>query len=218
MALAFPTPLANFFSTLPIKSAMPDLMEDVELNWNGYGELLTADQGDRLWKMDLTLLDDRYDMLEGVRARLNVYRQAGRSFLAHAMPIYYPQADPDGAVLGARVPRLASVAANMRDITLTNLPNGYALTAGDFLSFTYSTNPTRYAFHQIVNSGAASSSGVTGQLEVVPEIRPGYSLNVDVTLIRPFFKAIIVPRTVLMGSSTGLITRGMGLTLQQTLR
>lgn len=218
MAYFFPTALENFFETLAIQSALPDLTEDMDLNWNGQGELMTADVGERLWKMDLTLKSDRYEEVEASRARIQVFRQAGRPFFAHALPMFYPQADPNGLILGARVPTLDTVAANMRDIRIAGLPAGYRLTAGDFLSFTYSTNPVRYAFHQLVGDATASAGGLTGLFEVNTEIRLGYALGASVRLIKPIFKAIILPGSYRGGMSMGTMTRDISFTIQQTLR
>lgn len=218
MAYSFPTVVQNFFETLAIQSALPDLTEDMDLNWNGQGELMTADVGERLWKMDLTLKSDRYEEVEASRARIQVFRQAGRPFFAHALPMFYPQYDPTGLILGATVPTLSSVATNMRDIRLAGLPAGYQIRAGDFLSFSYSTNPVRYAFHQAVSDATASGAGLTGTFEVNTEIRPGFALGADVRLIKPLFKAIILPGSYRGGMSMGMMTRDISFTIQQTLR
>ena len=218
MAYSFPTVVQNFFETLAIQSALPDLTEDMDLNWNGQGELMTADVGERLWKMDLTLKSDRYEEVEASRARIQVFRQAGRPFFAHALPMFYPQFDPDGSILGSVVPTLSAVQSNMRDIRIAGLPVGYQITAGDFLSFAYSANPVRYAFHQAVSNATAGSDGTTGLFEVNTEIRPGFALGADVRLIKPLFKAIILPGSYRGGMSMGRMTRDISFTIQQTLR
>lgn len=218
MAYSFPTVVQNFFETLAIQSALPDLTEDMDLNWNGSGDLLTSDVGENLWKMDLTLKSDRYEEVEASRARIRVFRRAGRPFFAHALPMFYPQADPDGSILGSAQPTLAAVQANMRDIRLGGLPVGYQISAGDFLSFAYSANPVRYAFHQAVSNATAGSDGTTGLFEVNPEIRLGYTLGADVRLIKPIFKAIILPGSYRGGVSMGLLTRDISFTIQQVLR
>lgn len=219
MALSFPTSLNNFFGSLPIKSARPDLTESVEINQNGYGELITANLGMRLWEMSITLRNGDYHEMEAHRARINVFRQAGRPFLVHAIPSKFPRYDPTGGILGATLPTLQTVNGNQRDIILAGLPNGYKLYPGDCISFEYGSNPVRYAFHQIVSGPVtANGSGVTPVFEVVPNLRPGYALDSDVRLISPRFKAIIKPGSVNMGSSESQRTDGISFSVIQTLR
>lgn len=218
MALAFPTPLDSFFAKLPINQCTPDLTESVEMNETGYGEILTADLGTRLWQMDIAIRNGNYNDLEKIRALINVYRQAGRSFFAHAVPSKFPQYDPDGLILGSNTPRLYSVNANMRDVIISGLPNAYKIQAGDCLSFQYGSNPTRYAFHQVVSDATAASNGRTTVFEVIPAIRPGYSTNSIVQLVRPYFKAMIIPGSVKMGKTGSRETSGISFSLIQTLR
>lgn len=219
MALAFPTPVADFFGKLTIESASPDLPDNVEVEEDGWGSLITVDLGDRLWNMEVTLTGGYYSNIEGQKAKLNVFRQAGRPLLVHALPNAYPQNDPDGAILGASSVTLYSVNANQRDIQLSGLPVGYQLMAGDYLSFQYGTNPVRYAFHQVVTDlVTAGGTTRTPAFEVVPNLRTGYTTGVVVQLIRPHFKGIVVPGSVSPGKSSRQFTSGVSFTVRQTLR
>ena len=218
MPLFFPTSLGNFFEQLPIQEVTPDLTEAYDINETGYGEILTANLGSRLWRMDVSLRNGNYADLEKCRALLNVYRQPGRTFFAHAIPAKFPQRDPTGSILGARVVRLQSVNANMRELVLSGLPPAYQLMPGDCLSFQYGSDTIRYAFHQIVSIGVANASGITGSIEVTPNIRVGYKTNAVVQLVRPYFKGIIIPGSVNMGSSGQRETKGISFSITQTLR
>lgn len=223
MAITFPTPLAQFFDILPIASASLDLTEQMELNQNGRGELLTSDLGDRLWRMDIALRDDYHSAHERVKARLNLFRQPGRAFFARALPNAFPRHDPDGSILGSAEPLLNAVNPNFRDIRLGGLPVGYRIYDGDYLAFSYGTNPVRQALHQVIIPTASEyvqvpSGGITPVFEVQPEIRAGYALNAEVTLISPSFKAIIIPDTTSVGNSQAKFTKGIKFSIQQTLR
>lgn len=223
MALTFPVALASFFDQMPVQFAEPELTEAYEMNETGFGELLTADLGTRLWRMRLTIRDGSYSEMERVRSRLNMLRQAGRTVLAHAIPGKFPQHDPKGSILGATIPKLQSVNANMRDIVLNGLPANYRIYDGDCLSFQYGTNPVRFAFHQAVIPAAlgyvqATAAGVLPAFEVTPNIRTGYAANANVQLIKPHFKALIVPDSTSMGRTGQRITAGISFTLLQTLR
>lgn len=223
MAITFPTALSQFFDILPISSAALDLTEHMELNQNGRGELLTSDLGERLWRMDIALQDDYHHAHERVKARLNLFRQPGRAFFARALPNAFPRHDPDGGILGSAQPLLNAVNSNFRDIRLGGLPAGYRIYDGDYLSFDYGSNPVRRALHQVIiptedEYVRATSAGVTTTFEVQPEIRAGYALNAEVTLISPSFKAIIIPDTTSIGNSQAKFTKGIKFSIQQTLR
>lgn len=222
MALTFPVPLADFFAQLPVQFSEPQLTESYETNETGYGEVLTADLGTRLWEMKVTIRDGSYNEMERVRARMNMLRQAGRTLLVHAIPGKFPRHDPTGSILGATVAKLTAVNANMRDVQLT-IKNGYRIYDGDFISFQYGNNPVRYGFHQVVIPTAsgyvqANSAGLTPAFEVTPNIRPGFILNANVDLVMPKFKALIKPNSYSPGRTGQMQTTGINFTLMQTLR
>lgn len=219
MALTFPLALTDFFAGLPIQTIEPDLDEALDYSETGGGELLTADLGPRLWSASVTLRLGEYGEMENIRAKLDTLRYAGRSLLVHAIPSIGPQADPQGVILGASDVRLAAVAGNNRDVTLSGLPAGYVLKGGDCFSFMYGSNPVRYAMHRIVANAdvVANGSGVA-VVESSSFIRPGYVINSAVKLIKPTFKAVIVPGSVRAGTTGGTKTTGISFMLRQTLR
>lgn len=218
MALTFPLSAAQFFQGLPIQSFVFDLGEALETNENGYGEILTADIGSRLWTVDCKIRPGYYAEIEQIKARMDVLRQAGRSLIITAMPIKAPQFDPTGAILGASSVVLNAVQGNNRELRLGGLPSGYVITTGDVLSYQYGSNPIRYAYHRVVVGATAAGSGITGLIEVAPFIQPGFSLGVAVKLIKPEMKAVYVPGSFNPGSSGGQFTSDVAFKFQQTLR
>lgn len=218
MVYTFPMPLDVFFDGLPIQSFVADLGEAMEHNRTGGGEIVSADLGPRLMKLDCVIRKGDYVEIERVMAKLDVLRYAGRSLIVHAMPITAPQYDPDGSILGVSAITLTDVAVNNRVIELSGFPEGYKLQYGDFLSFTYGSNPIRYAIHKVVNEAEADEDGVMAGLEVVDFIRPGFALDTAVTLIKPRFKAVLVPGSTEKGSSGSMFTDGIKFSLIQTLR
>lgn len=223
MALAFPVPLTQFIGRIPIETASLELGEAYEMNETGFGEILTAELGARLWQMKVNIRPGSYDEMEAVRSRLNMLRQPGRSFFVTPVPRDYPRFDPTGSILGATVPTLNSVSANMRDITLTGLPVGYRIFDGDYLSFQYGSNPVRYAFHQVLIQSPngytqANASGTTALFEITGNVRAGYALDTPVQLVKPYFKALIVPSSSNLGETGRWQTRGISFSVIQTLR
>jgi hypothetical protein len=218
MALTFPLSVADFFGGLKVSSCSFDIGESVEVSRNGGGELLTADMGARLMAGQVTLSTQLHREAEAVKARLSALRQAGRSLFVHPRPTFTPSFDPTGSILGATIPTIHTINANRRELRLQNLPVGYILSQGDWLSFSYGTSPVRYAIHQIVETVTVPAGGISPSFEVSTFIRPGAAVSAPVQLVRPFFKAIIVPGSVNVGGSIPIFTSGIQFSILQTLR
>lgn len=219
MALSFPLQPADFFGGLRVKRVTFDLPEALEMSRTGDGAVLTADLGDRLWSGKITLVPARHADAAAISARLKVLREAGRSFLVYDTVKAYPAADPDGSILGAVVPQVASLPAGNRTLTLQGLPSGYVISDGDYLSFEYASNPVRTALHQVVVGAQADGLGVTPEIEVTPHIRPGATVGTQVTLVRAYCRAVIVPGSVTPPSAEpGRVSSGASFSFVQTLR
>lgn len=217
MAKTFPLTVADFFGQLPITTFSPDLTEAMDVSRTRGGEVITADNGPRLWVSKITLRGGSYDEQERFRAMVNQLRMPGRSLLVPAMPRSAPLNDPKGLLLVGHTPKLFYVAGNNRDVTISGLPVGYKLTYGDCISFQYGSNPVRYAMHQIVSEGTANLEGKL-VVEVVDFIRPGYSIDSNVQLINPYFKAVLVPGSASMGTTGSQQTSGIEFQVIQTFR
>lgn len=191
MALPATLPLASFFGGLRIAEAEFDLPSGQQISRTRGGEILSADIAVRLWRGTATIAAAHHADADALRARLAWLGSAGRSFLAYPSPRIGPRLDPDGAILGASTPVIHTLASNNREMRISGLPPGYALSDGDCLSLVYGSSPVRYGFHQIVVGGPADGGGVTPLLEVIPHIRPGALIGAPVTLVRPVMKAIL---------------------------
>lgn len=218
MAYGFPLTRAQFMDILPIKELTFDLPEAVEISETGGGEVLTASLGHRLWQGEVQLGDMTRDEAADCMAMLDVLRRAGGSFMAHDIGRPGPRADLTGAVLGTASPKLLAVHANNREIRLSGLPIGYQLQRYDYLAFSYGANPVRHALHRIAAPAVAGTGGATGYFEVSPNIRPGFALDADVSLLKASCKAIIVPGTVTPGRRQATMTVGASFKFLQTLR
>ena len=113
---------------------------------------------------------------------------------------------------------LAAISSDARDISLSGLPPGAALSPGDCLSFVYGSNPLRYALHQIVDPAVTGASGATDVFEVVPPLRPGATLGAQVALADPVLKAVIDPGSVSEGRALRNKIEGISFGWVQTLR
>ena len=218
MAQTFPMLLADFFDGLPIKGFTPDLTEAMEYSRTKGGEITTADNGPRLWTMDLIVPAGTHAKIEQIKAKLQLLRSPARSLLVGSMPLLYPQADPNGSIIGSTAITLTNVQPNNREITLAGFPPGYEITVGDFMSFTYGSNPVRYAMHQFVSNGVATGGGEIIDIEVVDFIRPGWAVDTPVRIRKPQYKAVVVPGSTEVLESDAMISGGVKFSVIQTFR
>lgn len=217
MAQAYPLGASTFWSGLKVASARLYLPESLSHSRTRGGEILVADQGARLWAGSASLPVMRRHEADAVMAQIEALQNAGASLLVHPVPRIGPINDPTGSTLGAASPKIASLAINGRELTIDSLPVGYVLAPGDMLAFTYGS-PTKYALHRIVVGSTAGAGGVTGQIEVVPYIRPGAAVGAAVALVRPSMKAVIVPGSVDAGTIDPVGRSGISFSFIQTLR
>lgn len=219
MTVANPAPLAAFWSRLNIQSAEWSLGSATVSSRTEGGETITAERGARLWRGSVTLAPMAYRDADALRARLQLLSGADRSFLCYPMPNYAPSVDSDGALVAVNTPSIAAIGASRVEMSLAGLPVPYTLQGGDFLSFTYGTNPTRYALHQIIDDEVEiGGGGSTDLFEVRPAIRTGASVGAAVRIYRPMMRAQLIRDSVSYGTAQGLVVSGMGFSVIQTLR
>jgi hypothetical protein len=218
MPLTFPLPLDEFFDDLPIGAGEIDLSEALEMSETGKGEILTASIGERLWTAKFEIASCSYEEADAIKARLDTLRYPGRSLFVRPTPSIGPVADRDGLIMGVYEPKINTVESNNRVVLLEDLPPNYALNNGDFFSYQYGSNPIRYALHQICN-GFEGYPGGGSIIEVSSFVQPGWEAGVTlIELIRPFFKAVLVPGSVNPGRKASQRVEGIAFSLIQTFR
>ncbi|ORE89740.1 hypothetical protein [Aurantimonas sp. 22II-16-19i] len=193
--LTFPLALADLADLLPVAEVRWRLAENQELSGLGSGQILAAELGPALWEADVTLGDLKHGRSSQIQARLEALDGATRAFYLCDPFRKYPQGDPDGSRLGAAAPVIGSLTAGGRALSLSGLPAGYVLTAGDYLAFDYGSPPRR-AFHRVVETATASGTGATPPFEVRPMVRTGAAPGISVTLIKPAMKCIRKPASL----------------------
>lgn len=220
MALTYPLTLATFVDTLLVEMATCDLPELVEQSRTAGGEQLVADMGERLWTGRIDLGKMQKAEIGRPEVLIQVVKQ-GKSFQCYDRRRMFPLLDPTGSILGAAsVTILALNGSDAREMSLAGLPVGYMLSAGDYLSFAYtSLSVTRQALHRVVDSTVvANGSGQTPLFEVVPPIRPGAAAAAAVTLKKPFCKAVMVAGSASPSSGRSTLYEGLGFDWVQSLR
>jgi hypothetical protein len=214
MALTFPLPV-TWFTGLPVAESRFDLTAGTQISRTRGGAVHVANIAERLWTGSVVLVPRRHADAVRIAAQLDALREARGSALIHPYPLAVPASDPGGVLLGASTPTLHTIGTGGRSLRITGLPAGYQLRAGDFVGFSYGSDPTRYALHRLVEDATASGAGLTPNAEVVPPIRAGVSTGTAITLIRPAIRAVILP-----AQSTGThrpgLTEGIAFDFVQT--
>jgi hypothetical protein len=215
--LSYPLSHAQFLGSLRVEEVTFRLSHPQEHTRLGDGSVISASLGASLWTGTIRLAQANHPRHAQMEALIALMDQPGATFLCHDPRYVGPANDQNGNILGSRTVTIHSVASNMRELRLTGLPSGYALSAGDMLGFQYGSNPVRYALHRIVVGGTASSTGLTPLMEVVPTLRPGAVAGLTVSLIRPVCKARLLPEPT-YGAGRQALSRGASFDFIQTLR
>lgn len=215
MALTFPLDLATFFGALKVAAFSIRLGEASLVGRTGGGELIRSDYGARLWQGSITIAPVANANVEDVAALVHVLQDSRASFLIY--PLHRRKALLEAST-AEPMGQINSLPTDNRLLTLKGLPAGFKITRGDFLSFTYSSSPVRYALHQAVESITANGSGVTGQFEVIPPIRPGAAVDANVQTTRARCKAVMVPGTYRPAGFTPEGAAAISFDWMQTLR
>ncbi len=216
MTLTMPLDLAAFFEVICPISTTFVLGEAALSNETGGGEVIRSDYGTRLWGGTVTLSPDRPILIDDVMSLVRVLQDSRASFLIY--PRHRPKARAM-ATVATPTGQINSLPSDNRLITLKALTAGFVITRGDWLSFLYGSSPVRYALHQAVESLTANGSGVTGQFEVIPPIRPGAAVDANVRLNKPWCKAVMVPGSLQVPELPKRgFTSGVTFAWRQTLR
>lgn len=216
MAITFPIDLATFWDSLGIHMYSFRLGEAMSVSETGGGEVLTARMGTRLWMGEAFVPPNRDH--DQVLALIDLIRQSGAPFLIYDRRRKFTQADPGGAIQGAAVCRVASVAGNAREMTLTDLPSGYVLTPGDHLSISYGSTPIRYFLARVVTGGTFVGAPAQVTVEVVPGIPEAVAADDVVRLIQPICKAVYVPDSFSGLRRRSAFDEGFSFAWRQTVR
>jgi hypothetical protein len=207
MAITYPYSVSFLADRLKIASLVWDVQRNDELSGSGDSRIWQAELADPLWSATVNLAAGYNNNMKQIAALIRKLHGAQESFFLYDPMSRYPQADPDGSLLGASVVRIDSVGAGGRTISLNGLPAGYVLTLADKMQIAYATSPVRYAFLEVSDQTVvASGGGVTSAFEVFPNAPVGVAVNDVVTLIKPACRMIIMPGSHNPGTGSPLIT------------
>jgi len=196
MALSFPLSLASFFGEMCHIAASFHLPPAVVTNRRADGELVVAGYGARLWEGTVELKAETPQPMEDILALLRALERPDAIFAVTPRHARIPRAESTGPVAA-----IQSINASRRQIAIGSLPVGFTLSRGDYLSFITGTGDgQRFHLHQLVEGAAANGSGVTVQLEIVPDLHPAVTTALPVALLQPRCLARVIPGSVEVSS------------------
>lgn len=216
MALSFPLSLAAFADHLPIVSLKWRLGPGRNTSGLASGQIYSKGVSPSLWMAEVPLDTMRHGEADAISALVEAIEERGGRFYMHSPARKFPQADPDGSLLGEAAPTIEAFGEDGRSLALNALPAGYVLSAGDFFAFDYGL-PARRAFHRVSETVTADSEGDTPAFEVTPHFNAGVEVGASVVLIAASCLAQIVPGTFEPGESRNALTRGMRFAIVQAL-
>ena len=218
-AITYPIALADFFTDLGTVSVSFDLSDALETNENGGGEIFTSAYGPRLWYGDIEVRPHPHVEMDAVMVEIDALFEADASFFVSIGDREGTIADLDGSAYGAATPAIAGFnGSTMRELDLSGLPANYVISKGDYLSFEYSSSPTRYAFHRVTSGGTANGSGALNGIDVQPRLRTGIATSDPVSMAPAFLKAKAIPGSKLPPRRNAVISTGPSFSWRQTLR
>lgn len=212
---ALPYAVEDFADKLLIRSAPFMLMRQEETSALGSGEFLTADLAPACYEAAVETAPMANAKAHQLMALIEALGGSRETFYLYDPMMPFPQADPDGTILGASTPTIHTIAVDRRSIRVTGLPAGYVLTIGDYLAIDYGT-PSRRALVRVAETFAASGAGLTPPLAISTALRPGVVTGLGAMLKKPAAKVKMLPGTLSI-RPIDIINAAISFTARQTL-
>ncbi|WP_411838675.1 hypothetical protein [Paracoccus sp. ME4] len=191
MTLSFPYAL-DFLANCLVGDRIPlDLQRFDEMSGSGDGRFWSAAMAQPLWTASYSLYAKQAAHSRELNAKVRALDGAARTFY-WADPYYDGPAS--GVTAGLNSVTVSGIRTDRGAISLSGLPPGFVLSAGDRLTIQYGSG--RVYFGEFSEGATA---GTLGNIADARELRPylpfGISVGVTVRLVRPFFKAMVTEFT-----------------------
>lgn len=201
MTLTFPLSAADFFERFNVQHVSLRLKYSQEVSYAG-GTPLFADIEPAGWVAECETVPIANGIVHGHMARMASLRGGIKSFFLYDTTLPYPQADPDGTILGSNNVTIQTV-HDASSLTLTGLPVGYVLTEGDMFEVTYASPPRTYLGY-VLETVTADAVGNAGPFNVAPFLPTGVTATDSVNLKKPSIKCKLMPDSSYPGNITKL--------------
>lgn len=214
MAISFPRAADDWFDITALTTTKFKLVPQQNVSGTT-GDIWASDIGPQYWEADIRFVDMDNDIAGRVQSIIESLDGSLNSFYWYDPRWQFPRSDPDGSLLAASTVKIAALPTNNKLMALKGLPAGFNIRNRDMLCFDFGTSPVHRALHRVADGSAADGTGLTGNIEVRPYIRPGAAVNAVVTLIRPTCEMLMIPDSFDEGTAKQMITSGMGFKARQ---
>lgn len=200
MSLTYPLDILN---GSPFWSTEFELLWRQEQSRQANGRTIVKDFGTPLWRATYVSKTQRPNALDQWRARLTGLENGLQTFkgysLSRCYPILYPNGSwPTGLSFDGVSATLNTIDANRKAVRVDDLPIGFTLSVGDYISLRDAGSPPvdLIALHQVMEAATADGSGLTPQFEIRPHLAPEVDTSFAVSVLRPHCIMSIVPGTI----------------------
>jgi hypothetical protein len=170
------------------------LAENQLSNFSIDGTLATVERGPAFWYAQYSTGPMPAEEAHSYFGELMNLRGSLRPFYLHTAKRPQPAAYDGEDLSGVTV-----LSKGAGTISLDGLPNSFQITPGDFFTATVSGEPQLYEFAE---AGTADGSGETDLLSVSPTPRFSLSGGDTVTMINPFCKMRLEPKSLSISESS----------------
>ena len=199
-------PNTDILDLMPVETAPFALHRQRQYSKGADGTVYRADLAPPLWMCTITSVPMVHSLAQQVLALLQASEDDLSTFFVWDISLPAPQADPNGTILGAATPTIASIDSSNRMVTIQALPANYTLTRGDYISVLRASDSKRQLFKVVDPTVVASSAGITPLFQLSPYIRTGMAVNDTVYLLKPAVEMVIQPGTLKVASQDNLFT------------
>ena len=190
MALSYPYALDFLANCLGGERIPLALQRFDERSGSGDGRFWSAQLATPLWGATYPLYAQ--DAAHAREINATAYALDGMSkTLLWADPYYSGPASGMTSGLGAVT--VNGIRQDRGAIALTGMPEGFVLSAGDYLSIAYGSG--RIYFGTFAEGGTAGSAGGIGQKELRPYLPLNIATGARIELVRPHFRAMVTDFT-----------------------
>jgi hypothetical protein len=165
------------------------LISRQELSRSAGGQTFGKDLGPALWNIEYTTGPMRADDALAFEASLNALNGVTSEFEAYDLRRPYPRMHADGDFDD----EAEVLSTSGTKIALANLPEGFQLSPGDYLSLEVQG---RRVLHQVIEAATADDDGETPEFAVRPPPWPGTDEGAPVTLKRPACRFALLPQSI----------------------
>ncbi|WP_273687101.1 hypothetical protein [Ketogulonicigenium vulgare] len=187
MTVSYPYALGFLSDRLRANQVQLSIARFDERSGSGDGRIWTAQLAPPLWQLNLSLAARSAADARAIDARLNALDGSRGTFLWQD-PTYGPAG---GFVHGLEAVQISAISDDRTGLTLSGLPAGYEIYAGDRLGVSFDEG--RQYLATFAEDAIAGAGGGAGPVSVFPYLPFGVQVGARVDLVAPVLKLIIAP-------------------------